>query len=230
MYDTSVYQTLRIEMGKQAPAFEKPDVQNSAAWPLTLASASNLLRGHAGRLRRRSEFPVGYAQTWQLAGAARIAGRNAAHRHVSRDQGNAGPQEFLPNNLPDRRDKPVAPHAPRDCLLHFPMELHARSGQVQLRRRLHNGLTATLQYTYSKSIDDDSLLGGQGATITTPVRLRRANSISQCKPRSATTQGAPAIAQNWLDLPAERGFPPRSAHLLNAQLQYTTGMALAAAR
>jgi len=73
------------------------------------------------------------------------------------------------------------------------------AGQFQLRRRLHNGLTATLQYTYSKSIDD-SALGGRGTA-------------------------AYVIAENWLDLSAERAlsnFDQR--HLLNAQVQYTTGM------
>ena len=52
------------------------------------------------------------------------------------------------------------------------------SGQIQLRRRLHSGLTASAQYTYSKSIDD-ALLGGRG-------------------------QGTAVVAQNWLDLSAER--------------------------
>jgi hypothetical protein len=58
-----------------------------------------------------------------------------------------------------------------------------------------------LQYTYSKSIDD-SALGGRN-------------------------QGGQVIAQNWLDLSAERGlsnFDQR--HLLNFQIQYTTGMGL----
>lgn len=73
------------------------------------------------------------------------------------------------------------------------------SGSLQLRRRLHNGFTATLQYTYAKAIDDASL-GGKG-------------------------QGTAVIAQNWLDLSGERGlsiFDQR--HLLSVQAQYTTGM------
>jgi hypothetical protein len=32
-------------------------------------------------------------------------------------------------------------------------------GSIQLRRRLHNGFTATVQYTYAKAIDDSSLGG-----------------------------------------------------------------------
>jgi hypothetical protein len=68
---------------------------------------------------------------------------------------------------------------------------------MQLRRRLRNGLTASLQYTYSKSIDN-ATLGGR-------------------------SNGSSLIAQNWQDLTAERArsnFDQR--HLLNATVQYTT--------
>ncbi len=77
----------------------------------------------------------------------------------------------------------------------------AKRGRFQLRRRLHNGFTSTLQYVYSKSIDD-AALGGQG-------------------------QGGNLIAQNWLDLSAERGlsnFDQR--HLLTLTGQYTSGMGI----
>src|SRR5947208_11936057 len=70
------------------------------------------------------------------------------------------------------------------------------SGQVQLRRRLRNGLTANFQYTLSKAIDD------AGFSTTNPL-----------------------IAQDWLDLRAERSvsnFDQR--HQVVAQVQYTTAM------
>jgi hypothetical protein len=75
------------------------------------------------------------------------------------------------------------------------------SGQIQLRRRLQNGFTANVQYTFSKSIDD-AALGGRG-------------------------QGNAVIAQDWLNLRAERGlsgFDQR--HQISLQTQYTTGMGL----
>jgi trimeric autotransporter adhesin len=81
-----------------------------------------------------------------------------------------------------------------------------------LRRRLRSGLTANLIYTFSKSLDNDSFVGGQG-----PIA---AGAISQ-------TSSAGTIAQNWLNLRGERGlsnFDQR--HLLNTQIQYTTGMGL----
>ena len=39
-------------------------------------------------------------------------------------------------------------------LLHVQWELHARGRHSTIRRRLHNGFQAQVQYTYSKSIDD----------------------------------------------------------------------------
>ena len=73
-----------------------------------------------------------------------------------------------------------------------------QSGTIQLRRRLHNGLTSTVQYTYSKSIDDAAALGGGNLGT---------------------------VAQNWLDLGAERGLSPfDQRHLANITLQYTSGM------
>ena len=41
------------------------------------------------------------------------------------------------------------------------------AGSIQLRRRLHSGFTASLQYTYAKAIDDDAVLGGVGASAST---------------------------------------------------------------
>jgi len=76
-----------------------------------------------------------------------------------------------------------------------------QSGSVMLRRRLHNGFTASLNYTYSKSIDDAALAG--------------------------QNQGGTLIAQNWLNLEAERAlsnFDQR--HLLQLNGQYTSGMGL----
>jgi trimeric autotransporter adhesin len=71
---------------------------------------------------------------------------------------------------------------------------------LQLIRRFHNGLSANLQYTFSKSIDNTSLLGGRG-------------------------QGTQVIAQNWLDLNGERALSSfDQRHKVSFQFQYTTGV------
>jgi len=74
------------------------------------------------------------------------------------------------------------------------------AGILQLRRRLHSGFTAQAQYTFSKSIDDAATLGGGSLGL---------------------------VAQNWLDLRAERGLSTfDQRHLANFTLQYTSGMGL----
>jgi hypothetical protein len=71
------------------------------------------------------------------------------------------------------------------------------AGTFQLRRRLRSGFTAAATYTFAKAIDDATLGGGT------------------------------LIAQNWLDPRAERALSNSDQrHLLNATLQYTTGMGL----
>jgi hypothetical protein len=103
------------------------------------------------------------------------------------------------------------------------------AGQVQLRRRLHNGLTATALYTYAKSIDDDAALGGQGAVMPSSNFGASMGGIGTGGMAAPSGVGPSnlAIAQNWLNLRAERGLSSfDQRHLLNLQAQYTTGMGL----
>jgi hypothetical protein len=127
-------------------------------------------------------------------------------------KGTRGVQEYLPNTYPIGAVNPC-----RSCPSGFVYRTSngdstRQAGSIQLRRRLRGGFTANLQYTFSKAIDDDSVLGGQG-----PVAQ---DAVSQPVP-------APTIAQNWLNLRAERSLSTfDQRQLLNAQIQYTTGMGL----
>jgi len=116
-------------------------------------------------------------------------------------KGTRGVQQFLPNTWPAGAENPC-PLCPAGFVYVASNGNSSRqAGQIQLRRRLQSGFTATLQYTFSKSIDD-AALGGKG-------------------------QGNPVIAQNWLNLRAEwslSNFDQR--HLMNLQLQYTSGMGI----
>jgi hypothetical protein len=111
---------------------------------------------------------------------------------------------------------------------------------VQLRRRLRSGFTASLLYTFSKSIDDDAFLGGQGHVLAGNQTAAPPGGQGQSSGQgsggsssgttSATTQSASttaAIAQNWLNLHAERSLSSfDQRHLLNLQAQYTSGEGL----
>jgi hypothetical protein len=93
---------------------------------------------------------------------------------------------------------------------------------------LHNGFTAQLQYTLSNSLDDDSFLGGPapGAPTTSSAALQAQNTIEA--PSASAAASTPAfIAQNWLNLRADRALSTfDQRHLLSAQLQYTSGMGM----
>jgi hypothetical protein len=82
---------------------------------------------------------------------------------------------------------------------------------LTLRRRLHSGLTASLQYRFSKSIDDDAALATGGYVMDSSV--------------SSTSAPNSALAQNWLNLRAERSLSSfDQRNVLDATAQYTTGM------
>jgi hypothetical protein len=136
-------------------------------------------------------------------------------------------QEYLPNTFPPGAVNPCPTCPTGFAYLTSNGNSTREAGQVQLRRRLHNGLTAMAQYTFSKSIDDDSALGGQGTALQTQNTTILPWLIVSTTASSGTSQSAPTIAQNWHDLIAERGrstFDQR--HLLNVLMQYTTGMEL----
>jgi hypothetical protein len=168
-------------------------------------------------------FRVGYAQVWQLAVQSDLAGALQMTATYLGIKGTRGVQEYLPNTYPIGAANPCPA-----CQAGFVFRASngnstRESGSLQLRRRLRSGFTASLLYTYSKSIDDDSVLGGQGPVATTTT-----TSVGPVA-ATASSSSAPAavVAQNWLDLRGERGLSTfDQRNLLNAQIQYTTGVGL----
>jgi hypothetical protein len=213
--DTSVYQATALLMAQQAPLSKSLSVENSTTCPLTLANGFNPCSTTTpDSFGVDPNFRVGYAQNWQLSVQSDLPAALQVTGTYLGIKGTHGMQEFLPNTYPIGATTPCP-----SCPLGFTYRTSGgnstrEAGMVQLRRRLRSGFTASLQYTYSKSIDDDSVLGGQG-----PVTAGSTSATS--------TQAAPMIAQNWLDLKAERGLSTfDQRHLLNLQLQYTTGMGM----
>lgn len=225
--DTSVYQTLALQMAQQAPFSRSLSVQNSPACPLTLANPFNACPAVApDPFAIDPNFKVGYVQTWQLSLQRDLPGSLQLIAGYLGNKGTRGIQEFLPNTFPIGAVNPCP-----TCPIGFAEFVSngnstRESGQLQLRRRLHNGLTGTLQYTFSKSVDDDAVLGGQGGSGAQNTQQNPFSPGSLAS--TGTGQSAPMVAQNWLNLKGERGpstFDQR--HLLSAQLQYTTGMGVA---
>ena len=215
--DTSVYQATASSMAQQAPISTSLSVKNSANCPLSLANGFIQCPPiTADTFAVDPNFRVGYAQTWQLIVQRDLPRSIQLVVTYLGIKGTRGVQQFLPNTTAPTT--PATPQCTSNCL---PTGFTYRTsggdstreaGSIQLRRRLHNGFTANLLYTYSKSIDDDSTLGGQG-----PVAAGAASQSS----------GSSGTAQNWLDLTGERGLSTfDQRHLLTAQAQYTTGMGI----
>jgi hypothetical protein len=149
-------------------------------------------------------------------------------------KGTRGMQEFLPNTFPTGAVNPCQACPAGFAYLSSNGNSTFQAVQFQLRRRLHNGLTGILQYTFSKSIDDDAALGGQGASAVPQNNASQSTATpvvtggAATPPPAATGQQNLMIAQNWLDLSAERSLSTfDQRHLLTVQLQYTTGMGVA---
>jgi hypothetical protein len=202
--NTNVYQSIALAMAQQPPLSKAVNAENSPETPLTLAN---------GFIESASSTPntfgidpdlrVGLAQNWQASAQRDLPASLTILATYLGSAGNRLMQEVIPNSYPAGGINPCP-----TCPLGF---VHLSSGgssvrhagQLQLRRRLRNGLTATVQYTLARATDDAAALAG------------------------ATMSGA-AIAQDWQDLDAERApssFDQR--HLLTAQFQYTTGVGVA---
>lgn len=219
--DTSIYQNLALQMAQQAPLSKSLSVQNSAQCPLTLANPFNpCANTTTGVFAVDPDFRVGYAHIWQLTVQRDLPASlqlNAAYLGV---KGSRGLQEFLPNTFPlgGASPCPACPIGFAEVASHGDSIRHAV--RLQLRRRLHNGIMAIVQYTFAKATDDDSVLGRLGTTAAAP---------NPFAPQSSSGPGPSSlmIAQNWRDLGAERSpssFDQR--HLFSGQFQYTTGMGL----
>ena len=225
-YDTSVYQTIAVEMAQQPPLSKTLSIENTAANPLTLANGFTAPPAAiTNTFAIDPNFRPGYAQNWQASLQRDLPASMQLTATYLGIKGTNGPQEFLPNTYPIGAANPCPTCPIGFAYLTSYGNSTRQAGQIQLRRRLHNGFTATLLYTYSKSIDDDAALGGQGASATGQNSPNAAPASSPTSP--PVGPATLAIAQNWHDLAAERGLSTfDQRNVLNAQLQYSTGMGI----
>jgi hypothetical protein len=146
------------------------------------------------------DFKVSSSQTWQVAVQRDLPSSLTVNLTYIGTKGVNLIQEFLPNTYPAGAINPC-PACPSGFVFLTSNGSSLRNaGQFQIRRRLRNGLTASVQYTLAKA--DDDAASFQGANLS-----------------------GTAFAQNWLDLDSEWGpssFDQR--HQVTAQFQYTTGV------
>jgi len=202
-YNTSVYQSIASQMAQQSPLSKSLSVANGPGNPLTLANGFNAAPGSTpNTFAIDPNFLAGYAQNWQLSVQRDLLESMVVTATYLGIKGTRAVQVFLPNTYPIGAANPCPTCPSGYAYMTSNGNSTREAGQLQLRRRLHNGLTASLQYTYAKAFDD-AALGGRA-------------------------QATSVIAQNWQDLSAERGpssFDQR--HLVNLQAQFTTGIGVA---
>jgi hypothetical protein len=201
-YDTSVYLSIAMRMVQQAPLSKSLSVQNTPQNPLTLANGFIAPPGETpNTFAVDPNFRVGYAHNWQLSVQRDLPAALMFTATYLGIKGTRARQEFLPNTYPTGALDPCPTCTSGYSYLTSNGNSTKHAGTVQIRRRLHNGFTATAAYTFSKAIDD-AMLGGKG-------------------------QGGTVVAQDWLNLAAERGlsnFDQR--HVLAVQAQYSSGVGL----
>jgi len=220
-YDTSVYQTIATQMAQQYPLSKSLSVQNTVVSPLTLADGFNATpTGTLNTFGIDPNFRPGYAQNWQVSVQRDLPGSLQMTATYLGIKGTHGTQEFLPNTYPLGAVNPCPACPAGYAYITSNGNSTREAGEFQLRRRLHSGFTASIQYTYAKAIDDDAALGGLGAGASTP------NFLTPGAAAASSVRNL-MIAQNWLDLSAERSLSSfDQRHLLNVQIQYTTGMGM----
>lgn len=219
--DTSIYLNAAESMAQQAPLSTSLNVANSSACPLTLANGFRNCAGTtADNFAIDPNLRVGYAQAWQLSAQSDLPWALVATATYMGSKGTHGMQEFYPNSYPIGAANPC-PSCPSGFLYRTSGGNSEReAGQFQLRRRLRSGFAASVEYTYSKSLDDDAQVGALGhVAVTTAEQL----GVSS----GASSGSAAQVAQDWLNPRAERSLSTfDQRQLLSAQAQYTTGMGL----
>ncbi len=199
--NTNVYQSIAMLLAQQPPLSKTLSVESTAANRLTLANGFTATPGITpNTFAVDPDFRVGYAENWQASVQKDLPASLTILATYLGTKGSRLMQELLPNTYPAGAVNPC-PACPAG-FVYLTSNGHSirHAGQLQLRRRLRNGLTATVQYTLSKASDAAGAFTG------------------------VSTTGA-AIAQDWLNLDAEWGpsnFDQR--HLLTALFQYSTGV------
>jgi hypothetical protein len=203
-YNTSVFQSLVNQMAQQSP-LSYSLIDSSTQAPLTLVNGFPLLTTTPiTTFAVDPNFRIGYAQAWQTSIQQNLPWSLVGTITYSGAKGTHQVQEFIPNSAP-----PGTKSACASCPTNF---YYMTTGGntisnnlwLQLMRRFRSGFSGNLSYAHANSIDNASAGGGG---------------------RGGGGQGGMVVAQNWLDLGAERARTSGiRTHTLNASMQYSTGM------
>lgn len=198
-YNTSVYNVIASNMAQQPPFAQSLSVSSSAANPLNLNTGFLLATNQGGTNTYAIDpnYRIGYAQSWNLSVQHDLPLGMFGTAGYLGTKGTRLDQQFIPNSVAPGAVESLWPHSFTYQASNGNSIYHA--AQFQLNRRFRSGIMANTSYQFSKSIDNAGT-GGRG-------------------------QGNTPVAQNWLDLSAERGLSGFDArHNLSVMFQYSSGM------
>ena len=198
------YQSLALLLSQQAPFAKTFNIENTRDTPLTLANPfPSTISTTPNTFAIDPDLRASYLHSWQASMQRELPASLTAIVAYLGSRGSHLMQAFLPNTEPPGSAE--AASAPSGFIYVTSNGTSLRNaGQFTLRRRLYAGLMASVQYTLAKATDDASTFSN-----------------------GAITPASLSIAQDWLDLEAERGpssFDQR--HRIDVQVQYTTGVGL----
>jgi hypothetical protein len=198
--NTNVYQPIASLLAQQPPLSTTFNIETSAANPLTLATGFSPIAGTTlNTFAVDPNIRVGIAQNWQVSAQRDLPYSLTVLGTYLGAAGSRLMQQFLPNTYPAGADNPCPTCPAGFRYLTSGGRSIRHAGQVQLRRRLRNGFTSSIEYTLAKAMDNATAFAGASANSS-------------------------ALAQNWLDLEAEyarSNFDQR--HLVSVTAEYTTG-------
>src|SRR5262249_45085332 len=133
-------------------------------------------------------FSLGYLHYWQGQVQQSLKGAFVSTFTYAGNKGTHQIQQFVPNSAPSGITYPCINNAANPCPNNLIYETSGGNselemGSAQLQRRFRGGISGNAIYTFAKAIDDASVGGGG---------------------RGGAGGGGSVIAQNWLDLDAER--------------------------
>jgi hypothetical protein len=197
---TNVYQSIASLLAAQSPFSTTFNIASDPLNPLTLANGFRAMPGTTlNTFAVDPDFRPASAHNWQASVQQDLPAQMTVTASYFGVRGTNLMQQFLPNTYAPGAVNPCAtcPAGFRYLVSNGRSSRHA--GQIQVRRRLSAGFTASTEYTRAKAMDNAGAFAG------------------------ATFDGG-ALAQNWLDLEAEyapSNFDQR--HLVTASVEYTTG-------
>ncbi len=183
-YNPQAYNPFALQLAEQPPFATSYSINTSAAEILTLANAFTAVTPQdlTNTLAVQKNYKISYAQTWNLALQSEWGHGIVSEVGYLGTKGTHLNVETLPNQSPAAN---LTPEQRRQLGNAIGFILNSSEGvsiynalQVRVQQRFRQGMSWQLFYTYSKSIDDSSTFGGVGNTV----------------------------AQNWLDIAADRGL------------------------